>query len=298
MKTNIQKFLTWSATLCASFTLCACGDSSTGSSSEDDNPAMEEDDAEDQSSSSEIGDSSPSQEESSNSLPKLTSSSSQGVSSSSSLGLHWDGERGLTYVVQTGLDNGSGTAGYWLTFSDNTDGGASQIVWPVDTGDSDENAMQPIIAYCHGICGSFELNSKGTLTYDPFVGVYFNIAGTDDGGAPTTADASSWGGICLDYSSTHEITIELGIGSRDKLLAYDNPIVKLQSGGTGYYSPKCFEWSDFEQAGWFVYENGIAMTGEEAATMLAAIRFKIQGRNGTTGSFIIHSIDTYNSSSY
>ena len=44
----------------------------------------------------------------------------------------WNGEDGISQV-QTGLDNGSETSGYWFSYADNEDGGKSKVNWPVDT---------------------------------------------------------------------------------------------------------------------------------------------------------------------
>ena len=44
----------------------------------------------------------------------------------------WNGEDGISQV-QTGLDNGSETSGYWFSYADNEDGGKSKVNLPVDT---------------------------------------------------------------------------------------------------------------------------------------------------------------------
>lgn len=194
----------------------------------------------------------------------------------------WFGSENIDQIT-TGLDNGTGTSGYWYSYTDKNDGGASEVDWngiSLVTEYSD-NAMNNVIEACGGICGTAVLNS-GTLTYNPFIGIGFNIAGTEteDGGEATPADASAWGGICIAYSSEAAPTIEMGLGdTEDANIAYDNPAYGLgkSTGGT----VKNLAWSDFTQAGWGVKNGGVAITSLEAAAKLASVKFKIQAKDGS-----------------
>jgi len=190
------------------------------------------------------------------------------------------------YRVNTGLDNGSNTSGYWFTYADADDGGASQTRFPVETDYmGDDDAYAPVIEKCKGFCASFELN-KGTLPYNPFVGFGFNIAGeNEETRNPEAADASAWGGLCVAYTSTHDIALELGFGSAvDAEIGYDNPSVKMPKSEEGIV--KCFRWSNFVKAG---LDTDVAT----AAKKLVAVKFKIQGANGTKGNFNIMSVGSY-----
>lgn len=205
----------------------------------------------------------------------------------------WSGADGV-YLVTTDLDNGTKTAGYFYSYADDADGGKSKVNWPVATGTEygGEDALDPVIDECQGVCGQAVLD-KGKLGYDPFIGIGFNVAGTatEDGGPAEQADASSWGGVCLTYVSEAQPTLELGLGDEgDKKLAFDNPAKSLAKAT----SPKTvnLSWSDFEQAGWGLTQDppGIAMTGDEASTQLASVKFKIQGKDGTKAFFNIMSV--------
>lgn len=188
------------------------------------------------------------------------------------------------YRIDTGLDAGFENSGYWFDYADGNDGGASSIAWPVAPGngyEGGEDALDPIIDICGGVCGTFHLN-KGFLDKDPFVVVGFNISGVDDSGTPIAADASAMGGICVGYSSDVPIVIEMGLGDVvDATLGFDNPVVTLPKSATGVV--KEFTWSKFVQ------REGL-ITGPEAAKQLVALRFKIQGKDGTTGKFNIMSV--------
>ncbi len=197
----------------------------------------------------------------------------------------WNGD---TEKVETGLDNETATGGYWFDYNDSADKGLSQVVWPVEKGTEwDANSLQPIIDHCHGVCGHIIL-SGAALSYDPFVGIGFNVVGeasaTDK--TPVAGDASGWGGICIGYSSTLAAVLELGLGDAvDKALEYDNPVAKLPKSGDG--TMKEIAWDGFAQAGW---GKGDKITGPEAAAKLVAVKFKVQAKDGTEGDFNIFSV--------
>ncbi|WP_407450397.1 T9SS C-terminal target domain-containing protein [Fibrobacter sp.] len=198
----------------------------------------------------------------------------------------WQGD-GMIYQINTELDAGGEKSGYWFNYGDDADGGASTVTWPVDKGTEwSPDALDPIIDYCNGVCGTFKL-SKGTLTYDPFVGIGFNVAGSTDADSDVmvAADATAMGGVCIAYSVDVGASLEMGLGdAEDKVLGYDNPFVTLAKSTTG--TVKEFAWSGFKQAGW----GDGKITGDEAAAKLVALKFKIQAKDGTSGEFNIMAI--------
>jgi hypothetical protein len=199
----------------------------------------------------------------------------------------WLGADGSAQVL-TGLDNGSETSGYWFSYGDDGDGGASRVEWKVAPGnDYSADALDPVIEACGGVCGTAILD-KGKLTYQPFVGIGFNVVGetsTEDK-TPAAGDATAWGGVCIGYSSTLAAVLELGLGDvTDKALEYDNPVAKLPKSTDG--TMKELSWEDFAQAGW---GKGDKITGPEAAAKLVAIKFKVQAKDGTEGDFNIFSV--------
>ncbi|MCQ2104769.1 MAG: T9SS type A sorting domain-containing protein [Fibrobacter sp.] len=215
----------------------------------------------------------------------LTASAALLAAASMSFGLEtWNGADGI-YQIDTGLDAGTETAGYWFIYADDADGGASKITWPVEPGNEySADALDPIIDHCAGVCGSFALD-KGTLDYNPFVGIGFNVAGEDESGTPAPADASAWGGICITYTVDAAASIEMGLGDAvDGELGYDNPFVSAPKAASA--STKDFAWTQFKQAGW----GKGKITGAEAAAKLVAIKFKIQAASGTSGQFNIMQI--------
>ena len=201
----------------------------------------------------------------------------------------WTGD---TEKVNTEMDNDTKTAGYWFDYSDKNDGGLSSVTWPVNKGtEYDKNSLQPVIDFCQGVCGDFTL-SKGEVTYNPFIGLGFNVVGETSKTDKTTVpgDATAWGGICIAYSCTHAPTLEMGLGDEvDASLGYDTPVKQLPKASDGKVVD--VPWSEFEQSGWGTGE----ITSAAAAAQLVAVKFKIQGDDQSTGKFRISQIGPYQS---
>ncbi|MBO7412366.1 MAG: T9SS type A sorting domain-containing protein [Fibrobacter sp.] len=200
---------------------------------------------------------------------------------------------GTTEQVKTELGNESETEGYWFDYNDSADDGLSSVQWPVAKGNGyDDNSLQPVIEYCSGVCGHVVL-SGAALSYDPFIGIGFNVVGQVSKTDKTTVpgDATAWGGICIAYLSTLAPVLELGLGDeKDQALKYDNPISKLVKSSEG--TVKDIPWADFAQAGW---GTGDKITGPEAAAILVSVKFKIQAKDGLDGDFNIMEIGPYGS---
>ena len=181
--------------------------------------------------------------------------------------------------VETGLGNETNTYGYWYSYNDNDDGGTSKIVWPVesDSYNAYDGSMDPVIEHCGGICGSAVLD-KGILTYNPFVGIGFNVVGEDASGNPVPGDASAWGGLCITYTSSVAPSLELGLGEFDATIGYANPAAPLSKAAAAAAS-KAIPWSGFSQPSW--YKGTTKISGEEAAKQLVSVKFKMQAQPGT-----------------
>ena len=189
--------------------------------------------------------------------------------------------------ITTGLDNGTGTSGYWFYYDDKFDGGLSGIEWPEELAWDDWDLLAPIVEECKGICGTFTLD-QGSLDYKPFVGLGFDIAGTETptGGPATTTDVSAWGGLCVAYSSTTDIELYLSYGDeKDAAMGYYLPSVTMPMSTEG--TVECYRWKQFG-IGW-----GVDPHMDQLVKKAAGVRFKIQGESGTEGSFNIMSVGSY-----
>jgi len=200
----------------------------------------------------------------------------------------WTGD---TEFINTSLDNGLETSGYWYTYNDNKEGGQSKIILPTQTQayEGTDYILDDVILSCNGVCGEAVL-TKGSLTYNPYVGVAFNVVGesspTDR--TPAAGDASAWEGLCITYTSEAAPLLELGLGAFDQKIDYANPSASLPKSGAP--KTKQLAWSDFTQPSWYKGETKIS--GPEAAKQLVSIRFKIQEQEGNY-SFRITKIDAY-----
>lgn len=198
----------------------------------------------------------------------------------------WLGDSQI-YQVNTGFggdDPDLNKAGYWFDYGDSKDGGQSSVGWPEAKGNGyDDNALDPIIDACKGVCGVANL-SAGKVTYDPFVGVGFNVAGENG----EVADATSWGGVCVAYTSEAPIALELGLGdAEDAAIKYANPAASLAKGEN--ISEK-YTWDNFKQPTW----ASVKISGPEAAVKLNSLKFKIQGKTGSSFKFNIMAVGPAN----
>ena len=200
----------------------------------------------------------------------------------------WFGSEGVERI-ETGFDaDEMDNYGYWYSYNDGADGGASVVEWDVAPGnDYDANSLEPVVAECGGVCGHFTLD-KGTLDYDPFIGVGFNVGGADASGKAIPVDVSgSMSGICLGYISSAAGSIELGLGdTKDAAIGYANPAKDAKKSTTGNVVNASFE--DFEQPSWAKGDQKITIA--DAVKSLASVKFKIQAKTGTTGNFNILSV--------
>ena len=181
-------------------------------------------------------------------------------------------------------------AGKWFWEADSADGGKSTIEWLYDfQAEPYEVPADSLLLYGGGIGGLAHLD-KGSLTYNPFVSVGFNVAGFDSNGVALSADISNWNGICIAYTSDVAPTLSLDLGdSLNQELRMALPSVALPKTMAG--TSKCIEWSKFEMPSWsknYKYK----ITGEEAAKHVVRIVFRMQGQSGKTYSFDIMAVGT------
>jgi hypothetical protein len=151
--------------------------------------------------------------------------------------------------------------------------------------------MDPVIEACGGICGTAVL-AKGTLTYNPFVGIGFNVVGEASANDPTpvAGDASAWGGLCITYTSDIIPVLELGLGDAvDASIGYANPAASLAKAPSTAQT-KALAWSSFTQPAW--YKGATKMDGEAASKQLVAVKFKLQTTPGSY-EFNIKSVGPY-----
>ena len=236
-------------------------------------------------------------ESSSDAAPATTSSSSVAPSSSATpapassapaadegsgefvLGL-WDGSTG-TNQVPTGNKDG----GYWYSYTDKGNSGSSTIAWDATaTVGSDYSAddLTPIITECGGLCAKFNLVAGANEDCAPYVAVAFNYGKTDK----VSGDATASKGICVTYKSSNDIEVDLGLGeTMDNSYGYNLPAYKLDASTS--LKTVDLSWDEFKQQ----WEGAKALTGPEAAKMLAAIKFQVKGtavgEDGGEGTFLI-----------
>ena len=197
----------------------------------------------------------------------------------------WYGSKGVAQV-ETNITEGNGVdQGVWWVFTDQADGGESNVVW--DDGTVNSSPDDNLVKTYGGLSGTAVLD-KGELNYSPMAGVGFNIAGLNSG--PIPADVSAWGGIAISYSCDVPAEIELGLGDIDASIGYANPAYSLPSAPNGNFVR--IPWGSFKQPEW----GKEAITGPDAAKILCSIKFKIQAINNGSYHFKISAIGSYDMS--
>ena len=194
--------------------------------------------------------------------------------------------------IQTGLDNGTETNGLWFDYTDADNGGRSKYGCPFEIDppfiycDTDGLLME-----CEGFCGTAILD-KGTMTSNPYIGFGFNIVGETSSTDYTllAGDASTWGGLCVTYTSDADLQLELGLGPIvDSTISYANPAVTLPAAkapnilrateNKNHGNKVVVSWSDFKQPSW--YNGSVKIDGTTAAKQLVAVKFKLQAEPGS-----------------
>ena len=217
-----------------------------------------------------------------------SSSSKQSASSSSSangdciepkeVSEMWNGFAFPLTYVETGLDNGTETSGYWFSFGDG-ESGNGKVVYPSSLG-IDYTTGDELFDYCMGVCGSLEFSKDG------YLGVGFHVAGLvdpmDGNSLVAKANVSSWGGLCVTYASESDLEV---------VLTY------AQSSGFGDFSrmpkttlPKsielrtvCLDWKNYF----------MSVFSEVSTTHMTSILFAVQGNANTKSRFNIRGLGKY-----
>lgn len=213
--------------------------------------------------------------------PKSSSSSVVESSSSAKLiigNMLWDGynDRGEGQV-ETGGD--SRTSGYWYQFNDGDNGGTSALQFPPDVDTHIYGSPFPeLIEKYRGV----QLGVAFGSGYEkPYAGVAFNVWSEEQDGV----NVYPWGGICLQYKSSIDFEIELGLE--------DGAIPTMGSCSFVASVPA----STSEKISDFVWEKfknncgaGVSPDLTDALKKVASVRLKFSGAAGTTGDFLIQRI--------
>lgn len=207
----------------------------------------------------------------------LRSSSSGQCTEPKEVSEMWNGFAAPLTTVETGLDNGTETSGYWFSFDDDMSGvGSVKLPQPLGI---EYATGEEIYDYCMGVCGELQFAKEG------YLGVGFHVAGIVDpldGNSPAAkANISSWGGLCVTYASDTDLEV---------ILAY------TQEGGFGNLSrmpkmtlPKsiklktvCADWDNF-----------MTVFSEVSTTFMTSILFAVQGDANAKSRFNIRGLGKY-----
>jgi len=164
--------------------------------------------------------------------------------------------------------------GRWYHYSDDF----SSFSWPAgDNGEYGDFAVKSIAEY-----GAIKGTAHFVSSRGGYIGFGFGIEELDDRtGVPL--DISSWGGLCVEYSSTASFKVSVSAyGGGD-----DKPLAVLTASSTRTVAN--LPWSDFSPEGWSAYPVSIS-----AATAVAQhIGFSFETSASSETSFVIYKIGKY-----
>lgn len=176
--------------------------------------------------------------------------------------------------VATGFDDGSDTYGYWYSYTDESEGGDSYFTWPAGLDEFDGFEMNSRNTY-GAIKGSFTL---GRIMDYGYGGLAFSIGGEEMLGY----DISAWGGLCVTYTATSSMALEIKVFNEEIVTGYNNPTALLTPSSS--IRTVDFVWEDFEQEYWL--NSTPKVSTSRVVSDAAAIAFKLQSSN----SFAIYAI--------
>jgi hypothetical protein len=183
----------------------------------------------------------------------------------------------LTYV-ETGLDNGTETSGYWFSFGDE-ESGNGKVVYPSTPG-IDYTTTDQVFDYCMGVCGELQFAKEG------YLGVGFHVAGIvdpmDDNSLVAKANISSWGGLCVTYASESDLEVVLtyaqtsGFGDFSRMPKTTLPkSIELKT--------VCLDWKNYFMS---VYS-------EVSWTFMTSVLFVVHGDANAKSRFNIRGLGKY-----
>ena len=183
----------------------------------------------------------------------------------------------LTYV-ETGLDNGTETSGYWFSFGDE-ESGNGKVVYPSTPG-IDYTTTDQVFDYCMGACGELQFAKEG------YLGVGFHVAGIvdpmDDNSLVAKANISSWGGLCVTYASESDLEVVLtyaqtsGFGDFSRMPKTTLPkSIELKT--------VCLDWKNYFMS---VYS-------EVSWTFMTSVLFVVHGDANAKSRFNIRGLGKY-----
>lgn len=173
-------------------------------------------------------------------------------------------------------------------YSDADNKGSTIINWSVSPEEPDY--IDKMVHTLGGIYVDYYLMA-GVWVYDPYVGVQLNISGWSNEGSPVLANMTDWGGLCVIYSSTLPVNLEIGYPDITEIaINYTNHYVALPA-TNGEITTRCVEWSYFMQPSYATPSQRIDLS--TTLTSVTRVKLKTQAKSGTSGNLGIMSIGKF-----
>lgn len=172
------------------------------------------------------------------------------------------------------VNNLTGPGGWWYAYSDaDSDGGTSTVSWGNEEGEFNTKIEA---------AGAIDVNFTLAAGFDyPFAGVGFNWLSEEDGG-PAPHPISSKQGLCVTYSSTGRVVMELKWNGMT--YGWDTFVTSMPA-TAGVQQTLNKVWGDFKQEGW-----GDPQVIATALSQTEGVQFKFGGSAGATANLKIFAL--------
>lgn len=199
--------------------------------------------------------------------------------------------------------------GRWFAYTDGTDFGWDDYKAP---DDYNNDYLIESMGRAEGFLQTDVSMIDPELGYEPIALFGFKLAQNGADTIPVNetsvqivpnyipVDISNWGGLCVTYTSTVPISMEIGLGSAyNDSLGYNYtfgpsvmPSVALPVNASDTVA--CFEWADFKQTNLNRVADGdrFKISGEDAAKRAGEIVFRVTAKVGLSGAFTIKALGT------
>jgi len=181
---------------------------------------------------------------------------------------------------------------YWYDITDEVDeSGAGNTKFtfaaPYDiVGEDKSYGLAKTIEACDGVCGSIKFGNQWDDSEKQdkhWAKIGFNVGSLD---RDVSADITNWNGVCLTYTSSDAISVDVDFENTEKLADYDNPMRTLPASATPITVN--LKWEEFAQAGW-----GDDVSVDYALKNAMGIRVNFQGEDDATAQFNIMQFGAY-----
>lgn len=195
----------------------------------------------------------------------------------------WFGGNGSSSIHQTYVPETSA----WIYSTDDINGLNSTVKWPEGVKFETANDLpDAIMESCNGICGevAFDESDNDELEHFVLMGFFFGK------GEKQEVDATELGGLCIAYSASDKVTLEMDYDlAHAAQVDYAYPVYELPA--SSEVRVERVSWSSFTAPSWF--EGDVDDYGVNSAKTFSGLKVKFVKDESSSMTFNIKAIGPY-----